>query len=133
MGKREKREVVQVPLTHLTYHILLALADGDLHGYAIIQEIEARSGGALRPTTGALYLALQRMEEEGLIRESPRRPRPDEDARRKYYRMTPEGRALARLESERLAALVGVALEKRLVRETAGRSAASGRRGGHGG
>jgi DNA-binding PadR family transcriptional regulator len=114
---KKTRAAVQLPLTHLTYHILLALADQDLHGYAIIQEIEAKSGGTLRPTTGALYLALQRMEEEGLVRESPRRPEPGEDARRRYYRMTREGRSVARAESERLAALLGVAFEQRLVGE----------------
>jgi len=133
MARKATSGSVELPLTHLTYHILLALADRDRHGYAIIGEIEARSGGTLRPTTGALYLALQRMEEEGLIRESPRRPEPGEDARRRYYRMTPEGRSLARAESERMAALVNVALEKRLVRESAGRTGGVGNRGGHGG
>jgi len=111
-----KKREVELPLTHLTYHILLALADADRHGWAIIREIEERSGGVVRPTTGALYLALQRMEEEGLIAESARRPvRADDDARRRYYRLTPRGRALARAESERLAALVEAAYAKRLV------------------
>jgi DNA-binding PadR family transcriptional regulator len=127
-----KTRAVELPLTHLTYHILLVLADGDLHGYAMIQEIEVKSGGTLRPTTGALYLALQRMEEEGLVRESPRQLEPGEDSRRRYYRMTREGRLLARAESERLAALVNVALEKRLVGESAARGGAR-TRGGHGG
>jgi DNA-binding PadR family transcriptional regulator len=104
------------PLSHLSYHVLLALADADRHGYGIIKEVEERSGGAVRPSTGALYLALQRMEQEGLIEESPERPDPQEDdARRRYYRLTAFGRAQAEAESQRLAALVRVAEEKRLL------------------
>ncbi len=104
------------PLTPLTYHILLALADGDRHGYGIIREIEEKLGEAASPSTGALYLALQRMEDTGLVEESSHRPEPEEDdARRRYYRMTAIGRAAARAESERLASLVGVAAAKRLV------------------
>ena len=72
-------------ITPLTYQILLALADGDGHGYGIIKEIEQRSGSASAPSTGALYLALQRMEGEGLIQEAPARP--GDDARRRYYRL----------------------------------------------
>lgn len=115
MAKTGRGEALQLPLTHLTYHILLALADEERHGYGIIREIEERSGGALVPSTGALYLALQRMEEEGLIAESPRRPGAEDDARRRYYRLTQRGRALAKAESERLAVLVEAAKAKRLV------------------
>lgn len=70
-------------LTPLTYQILLALADGDLHGYGIIKEIEQRSGSSSAPSTGALYLALQRMEGEGLIAEATERPAEADDARRR--------------------------------------------------
>ena len=102
-----------LPLTHLSYHILLALADADRHGYGIIKEIEERTEGAMTPSTGALYLALQRMDEEGLIEhtEAP----PGEDRRRKYYRLTEAGREAALAETGRLAALLDVAAEKRLV------------------
>jgi DNA-binding PadR family transcriptional regulator len=103
-------------MSSLSYHVLLALADADRHGYGILKEMELRSGGAMRPSTGALYLALQRMEEEGLIEESPERPDPSEDdARRRYYRLTSKGRREAAAESRRLAALVLVAHEKRLL------------------
>jgi DNA-binding PadR family transcriptional regulator len=103
-------------LTPLTYDILLALADERRHGYGIIKEIEARAGAASVPSTGALYLALQRMETEGLVAEAPR-PKEDDDARRRYYRITGQGRAAAESESARLAELVAVARAKRLLPE----------------
>ena len=105
-----------MPLSSLTYHVLLALADADRHGYGIIKEIEARTGRGGAPSTGALYLALQRLETDGWIAESPDRPDPDQDdARRRYYRLTAAGRRAAQLETRRLAALVGIAVEKHLV------------------
>lgn len=107
-----------LPLTHLTYHILVALADAPRHGYGIIKEVERGSGGAMSPSTGALYLALQRMQEEGLLEEAAERPpEQEDDARRKYYRLTGLGRRVASAESERLAAILGVAAAKRLVAE----------------
>jgi DNA-binding PadR family transcriptional regulator len=99
-------------MTPLTYDILLALADSPRHGYGIIKEIESRSAGAA-PSTGALYLALQRMEGEGLVEDAPSPP--DADARRRYYRITSAGMAAARAESERLALLVAGARAKRLL------------------
>jgi DNA-binding PadR family transcriptional regulator len=105
-----------LPLTPLSYHILLALADQARHGYGIIKEIEAGTGGATSPSTGALYLALQRMGAEGLVAEAPApRSDPDDDPRRKYYRLTPLGRRVAVAESRRLADLVALAAEKRLM------------------
>ena len=100
-------------ITPLTYQILLALADGSGHGYGIIKEIEQRSGYASAPSTGALYLALQRMEGEGLIREAPARP--GDDARRRYYRLSVKGRQLAEQESMHLAVLVAAARDKKLL------------------
>src|SRR5688572_24666559 len=100
------RESVPTPLSHA---ILLALADADRHGYGIIKEVERQSQGALRPGTGTLYTALQRLQDEGLIVDSPMRPGQDEDQRRKYYRITPAGRAAARAETLRLMRLVAVA------------------------
>jgi DNA-binding PadR family transcriptional regulator len=102
-------------LTSLTFNVLLALADGDRHGYGIMKELESRLGAAAVPSTGALYLALQRMEGEGLVAEAPARVRTD--ARRRYYRLTREGRAAALQESRRLAALVALAREKKLLPE----------------
>ena len=102
--------------TPLTYEILLALADGDRHGYGIIKEIEERTDSESAPSTGALYLALQRMERDGLIDEAPGRPAGGEDdARRRYYRITQGGRELAEHESTRLAALVRTARDKKLL------------------
>jgi DNA-binding PadR family transcriptional regulator len=116
-----------LPLTHLSYHILLALADSPRHGYGIIKEIEAKSAGAMSPSTGALYLALQRMEEGGLVEESRERPTEDEDdPRRKYYRLSARGRELATAETQRLAELLGVAVQKRLIKGAAVRAAADG-------
>lgn len=103
-------------LTPLTYQILLALADEDRHGYGIIKEIEGREGPGVAPSTGALYLALQRMESEGLVREAPH-PGGGEDARRRYYRLTAQGMSLAEEESQRLAARVAAARSKRLLVE----------------
>lgn len=103
-------------LTPLTYEILLALADEHRHGYGIIKEIEERAGADSAPSTGALYLALQRMEGDGLVEEAPR-PEGDADARRRYYRITARGRRHAEAESVRLAELVDAARGKRLLPE----------------
>lgn len=93
-----------------TFHILLALADEDRHGYAIIQEVALRTGGELRLSAGTLYRSIQRMLEQGLIVETRDRPAPDEDdERRRYYRMTPAGAAAARDEARRLAQMVRMA------------------------
>lgn len=99
-----------LPLPPATLHILLALADDDRHGYAIQQEIAARTSGAVRMSAGTLYRSIQRMVEQGLIDETDRRPAPDEDdERRRYYHLTPFGLAVARAETERLQALVRIA------------------------
>lgn len=101
------------PPTPLTYQVLLALADGERHGYGIIKEMEERDAGPA-PSTGALYLALQRMEGDGLIEDAPA-PDEDADARRRYYRITARGRAMAEAESARLAELVAAARAKNLL------------------
>jgi DNA-binding PadR family transcriptional regulator len=93
------------PLTHLALQVLVALAPGARHGYAVIRDIEERTGGELRLRSGTLYVALQRLVEEGLIEEAP--PEPGSDPRRRYYALTPEGRAAAEAEVGRLGRLVG--------------------------
>lgn len=99
-----------LPLPLATFHILLALADDDRHGYAILQEVARRTGGELRLSAGTLYRSIQRMLEDGLIVELRERPAPDEDdERRRYYRITPLGSAVARAEAARLSALVRMA------------------------
>lgn len=105
-------------ITPLTYQILLALADEARHGYGIIKEIEASQGAAAAPSTGALYLALQRMEASGLIEDAERVD--PADTRRRYYRMTREGREAAESESVRLARLVEAARGKKLLTGGAG-------------
>jgi len=102
-----------LPLTAQQFHILLALTDGHLHGYAIIRDIAERTDGALRLGTGTLYTALARLEELALVDESDRRaPANEDDQRRRYYRVTPLGRAVLQAEAERLDALVRQARRK---------------------
>lgn len=105
----------RLPLTPLTMGILLALAEGDRHGYALMKAIEAQGDGELNPGTGSLYAALQRLMDDGLIAESDREPGPDEDPRRRYYRVTEEGRSLARAEAERMMRVLAVARERALL------------------
>lgn len=98
------------PLPPASFHILVSLADADRHGYAIIQDISERTDGAVRLGAGTLYRTIQRLLEDGLILETPDRPAPDQDdERRRYYRLTPLGRSVARAEAERLAQLVRLA------------------------
>ena len=99
-----------LPLPAATFHILMALADDDRHGYAIIQEIENRTGGELRLSAGTLYRSIQRMIEQDLIVEIHERPAPElDDERRRYYRITKFGEAVARAETRRLQNLVRLA------------------------
>lgn len=99
-----------LPLPLATFHILLALADGDRHGYAILQDVARRTGGELKLGAGTLYRSIQRMLEDGLIVELRERPAPEEDdERRRYYRITSLGSAVARAEAARLSALVRMA------------------------
>ncbi len=106
------------PPTPLTFQILLALADGNRHGYGIIKEIEGRSAGSA-PSTGALYLALQRMEGDGLIEDAPTPDTSESaDSRRRYYGITRNGREVAERESARLADLVLAARNKNLLAGT---------------
>jgi len=99
-----------LPLPTATFHILMALAEGDRHGYAIIQGVAERTHGAMKLGAGTLYRSLQRMIDQGLVRETDTRPAAkDDDERRRYYRLTPFGGAVARAEADRLAALVKLA------------------------
>lgn len=102
------------PLPPLWFEILVSLAGTDLHGYAILQDVEQRTGGAVTMLPGTLYRALERLLEHGLIREVAG-PAGEEDARRRYYRLTPAGRRAAREEALRLAATLGEAKRRRLV------------------
>ena len=99
-----------LPLPLATFHILLALAQEDRHGYAIMLDVERRTGGDLRLSPGTLYRSIQRMMEQDLISETSERPAPElDDERRRYYRITPFGAAVARAETLRMASLVRMA------------------------
>lgn len=104
-------------LSDLAFHILLALADGPSHGYAIGKNVEAQSGGRLDPTTGALYQALRRLTEEGLI--EPADAPAGADERRKYFALTRLGRRAADREAQRLDALVRAARHRNLYPQRA--------------
>jgi DNA-binding PadR family transcriptional regulator len=99
-------------LSDLSFHILLALGTGASHGYAIGKDVEERSGGRLDPTTGALYQALKRLREDGLIRAA--KAEPGADSRRRYFELTAAGRRAASAEAGRLDALVATARERKL-------------------
>ncbi len=109
-----------LPLPPVTFHILLSLADQDRHGYAIIQDVEARTSGELKLSAGTLYRSVQRMLEQGLILETRDRPAPEEDdERRRYYRITKFGVEVAQAEARRLAQLVKFARRSGFVPEKA--------------
>jgi DNA-binding PadR family transcriptional regulator len=107
----DRKEVdALLPLPAAAFHILLALADQPRHGYAIIQDVAARTGGEIELGAGTLYRTIQRMLEQGLIVETRERPKPDEDdERRRYYQITPLGEAVARAEARRLSELIRMA------------------------
>jgi DNA-binding PadR family transcriptional regulator len=105
------------PLTPAVFHILLALAEGERHGYGIMQEVEKNSCGNIRLGPGTLYGSIKRMLADGMIEESSERPDPGEDdERRRYYRLTRSGRRAAIAEAERLERLVAEARLKKLIR-----------------
>lgn len=105
-----------LPLTPAVFHILLALADGEKHGYAIMQEVTAITNGDMKMGPGTLYGSIKRMLEMGLISESDERPDPAlDDERRRYYRLTSFGEQVARAESHRLAVLLHSATLKKLI------------------
>ena len=99
-----------LPLPEAALHILMTLAEDDRHGYAIIQDIAERTRGQVKLGPGTLYRSIQRMLEQGLIEETRERPAAElDDERRRYYRITPFGKAAARAEARRLAGLVRLA------------------------
>jgi DNA-binding PadR family transcriptional regulator len=105
------------PLPSAAFQILLSLADGDLHGYGIMRQVEEQTNGRMRLGPGTLYSSIQAILEEGLIEEIDRSS--DQEAgheRRRYYRLTSSGRKLARTEAERLADLLRVARAKKIFK-----------------
>jgi len=105
-----------LPLTPAVFHVLLALADGERHGYAIMQEVAASTGGQIKMGPGTLYGTIKRLLEIRLIEESDERPDPRlDDERRRYYRLSALGQRVARAEAQRYAAMVEVARGKKLI------------------
>jgi DNA-binding PadR family transcriptional regulator len=107
-----------LPLTSAVFHILITLADGEAHGYAMMQEVTRRSGGTVRLGPGTLYGAISRLLEDRIIEESEERPDPEmDDTRRRYYRLTKFGGRVLAAETERLADLVRAARSTKVVRK----------------
>ena len=104
-----------LPLSPAVFHILLALADGERHGYAVMQDIDQRTDGVVRVGPGMLYGSIKWLLADGYIEETGRRPRSGEDDRRRYYRLTPAGRELLRAEAARLEAAVSLARARRVL------------------
>jgi DNA-binding PadR family transcriptional regulator len=109
-----------LPLQPAAFHILLTLADGEHHGYAIIQDVTRRTDGEVELSAGTLYRSIHRMLQQGLIEESRRRPAPaEDDERRRYYLLTAFGAAVARAEAGRLSRLVRLARASGFTQEKA--------------
>jgi DNA-binding PadR family transcriptional regulator len=119
-GDREPRDAA---LTPATWQVLLALAEGERHGYAIMRDVNAQADteGGVRLGPGTLYRTIRRLLEAGLIAEAQERPDPAlDDERRRYYRITPAGRRVAVAEAERLVRLVESARRRRLLGSSVG-------------
>lgn len=106
------------PLTPAMFHVLLALAGDDLHGYAILKEVELRTGGKVRLSTGTLYGIIKRLLEDGLVAELRSRPaQSEDDERRRYYRLTQKGREVAAAEAERMDEVLSIARSRNLLKK----------------
>jgi DNA-binding PadR family transcriptional regulator len=114
MTKRDP--IPHLPLTPAMFHVLVALADGDKHGYAILKEVKRRSDNKVRLSAGTLYAVIKRLLDDELIAESDERPDPAlDDERRHYYRLLPFGRQVAVAEAERMEQALSLARAKRLI------------------
>jgi DNA-binding PadR family transcriptional regulator len=105
-----------LPLTPPVFHVLIALADGRKHGYAILKEVEERTGGKVQLSTGTLYAIIKRLLNDGLIEEIDERPDGD-DERRRYYSLTDFGKQVAMAEARRMEDMLAGARTKKLVRK----------------
>lgn len=106
MTKPDTDVEARLPLPPAVFHILIALGEGEKHGYAVMQEVAERTSGKVRMSPGTLYGSIRKMLDEGLIEEFFRRSAQADDERRRYYRVTKFGRAVAAAEAERLTALL---------------------------
>jgi DNA-binding PadR family transcriptional regulator len=118
MSSDTRNSESNVPLTPAMFHVLLALAGDDLHGYAILKDVAARTGGEVQLSTGTLYGIIKRLLNDGLIAELRQRPAAaEDDERRRYYRLTAQGREVAAAEAERLEKVVALARSRNLLRK----------------
>jgi len=115
MMKRDPEALL--PLTPAMFHVMVALADGQTHGYAILREVEQLTGGAVRLSTGTLYGIIKRLLSDGLIREIG--PAAKDEGRRRSYELTPFGREVARAEASRLESTLAIARRKALFKHVA--------------
>lgn len=121
MKAKERTLESFLPLTPAVFHILLALADGEKHGYGIMKEVSQRTEGSMRLGPGTLYGSIGRMLESGLIEASDERPDPEiDDERRRYYRLTDLGLRVAEAESRRLVQLLRIAQSKQVLASSQG-------------
>lgn len=115
---KKKAAEPYLPLTPAMFHVLLALADGEKHGYAILKEVSRRTDGKVQLSAGTLYGNLARLESSGMIVESDQRPEVGlDDERRRYYRLTDFGREVAMAEARRMQEAVEQAYAKKLFRK----------------
>ncbi len=127
MATTQIEPVEMPPLTPAVFHVLLALADGERHGYAIMQEVAESTSGRIKMGPGTLYGTIKRLLEARMIEESDERPDPDlDDERRRYYRLTGLGERAVRAEALRYAEMAAVARRKRLIGKLAQAAAAGG-------
>jgi DNA-binding PadR family transcriptional regulator len=119
MIKKQTDAEALLPLRPSVFHILLALSDGDLHGYGIMQEVAEHTSGQIKLGPGTLYGAIKRLLSDGLIVEADERPDPElDDERRRYYRLTDFGEKVLKAEVQRISKMVSVAQRKRLIPKT---------------
>lgn len=108
---------ITIDLTPAMFQVLLAVGDGEKHGYAILKEVEDQTNGHVRLSTGTLYAMIKRLLNEGILAECRNRPPAEEDdQRRRYYRLTPLGRQVATAEAERMETIIATAREKHLLK-----------------
>jgi len=120
MAKPKTDPLSRLPLTPAVFHVLLALADGERHGYAIMQEVGATTDGQIKMGPGTLYGTIKRLLESQLIEESDERPDPHlDDERRRYYRLTGVGEQVVRAEARRYADMAALARGKKLIGKAA--------------
>lgn len=117
-ARPDRNPADHLPLTPAMFHVLVALADDDRHGYAIIKDVSARTEGRVELGTGTLYGIIKRLLADGLAIESGKRqPAHSDDPRRRYYKLTPFGRKVVAAETERLEAMVASARATRTLRK----------------